>query len=236
MQIEPFRPDHLAIVLFLPAAILTADGFLTAAEAIDRRRPALRPRFFFAGVALALCLVGLWQTRSILIPATVFAEADDRRAVLWAEANTPSDSVFLINTAPWQRELYRGVDGGWWLLPLADRRTLLPPMLYSFADRSFIDQTSRLAAEVSILQGCSEDFWELVRTQGVTHIYVKEGIGSLQPKNLDSCLGVEEIFRIGKVRIYRVDAALFSSILPPPPNPFFIVSNIGKENTCGKGS
>jgi hypothetical protein len=204
LRIEPFRPDHLAIVLFLPAAILAAGGFVSLAGAIDRRWPALRARFFFAGIALACCLVGLWQTRTIVNSATVFADSEDRQAVEWAARNTPADSVFLINVAPWQNGLYRGVDGGWWLLPLALRRTLLPPMLYSFSPQVYIDQVDRLAASVSELKGCTTDFWSVVQDQGVTYIYIKEGVGSIQPDQLENCRGIKEIYRIGKVRIYRV--------------------------------
>jgi hypothetical protein len=204
LRIEPFRPDHLAIVLFLPAAILAAGGFVSLADALDRRRPALRARFFFAGIALGCCLIGLWQTRTIINPATVFADSDDRQALEWAARNTPADSVFLINVAPWQNGLYRGVDGGWWLLPLALRRTLLPPMLYSFSPQVYIDQVDRLAASVSELKGCTPDFWSVVQDQGVTYIYVKEGVGSIQPDQLENCRGIKEIYRIGKVRIYRV--------------------------------
>ncbi len=223
LRFEPFRPDHLAIVLFLPAAVLAADGAVGLANWIDRRRPALRPRYFFAGAALALCAIGLWQMRDIVNPRTVFAGADDRRAVVWAAENTPPDALFLINTVYWQGGLYRGVDGGWWLLPLGDRRTLLPPMLYSFADRDYIDRTNELAEEVSTLTGCTADFWKVVREQGVTHLYITEGAGPLQPAELDKCRGLEEIFRIGKVRIYRVSSTDISGILPQTTEPHFFI-------------
>jgi hypothetical protein len=204
LRIAPFRPDHLAIVLFLPAAVLAANGFTALADFLDRHRPALRAGFFFAGVALASSLIGIWQTRTIVNPATVFATSDDRQAVLWAAQNTPADSVFLINVVPWQSGLYRGVDGGWWLEGLAQRRTLLPPMVYSFAPRDIVDAVDRLAATVSTLTGCSPEFWSVVRAEGVTYLYITEGTGSLQPAGLESCPGIEEVIRIGKVRIYRV--------------------------------
>jgi hypothetical protein len=215
LRVTPFRPDHLAIVLFLPASILVADGFILLLDTMDRRWPAFHWRYLFAGIAAACCLIGVWETRTIVRPATVLADSDDRRAIEWAAANTPADAVFMINVAPWQNGLYRGVDGGWWLLPAAGRTTLLPPMLYSFSNPAFIDQVDDLAARVSTLKGCSEDFWSLVREQNVTYIYVREGAGSLQPGDLDSCQGVEEVFRAGSVRIYRVDPAGQSDILPP---------------------
>jgi hypothetical protein len=204
LRIAPFRPDHLAIIVFLPASILAASGFITLADYLNRRAPALRAHFFFGSVALAVCLAGLWQTRTIVNPGTVFATSDDRQAVVWAARNTPADAVFLINVVPWQNGLYRGVDGGWWLLPLAERRTLLPPMLYSFAAKDYVDEVDGLAASVSSLTGCTGEFWSIVRAQGVTYIYIKEGVGSLQPGALATCGGLEEVFRTGKVRIYRV--------------------------------
>jgi hypothetical protein len=206
LRIAPFRPDHLAIVLFLPASMLAADGFVRLADFLDRRIPALRAGFFFGGIALAGCLVGFWQTRTIVNPATVFADSDDRQAVLWAAQNTPANSVFLINVVPWQSGLFRGVDGGWWLEGLAERKTLLPPMLYSFAPRETVDRVDRLAATVSALTGCTQEFWSLVKAEGVTYLYIKDGAGSLQPGGLEGCSGIEAVFRIGKVRIYRVVA------------------------------
>jgi hypothetical protein len=214
LRIEPFRPDHLAIVLFLPAAVLAALGAGRLAGFLRRRLPAAYPRLFLAGAALGFCLAGIWQTRDIVPAGTVFADADDRAAVEWVSAFTPAGAVFLINTAPWQGGLYRGVDGGWWLTALAGRRALLPPMLYSFADRNYIGDVNRLASEISTMKGCSDGFRELISQYGVTYIYVKDGTGSLRAEDLDGCAGVNEVFRAGKVRIYAVVAAAGSGILP----------------------
>ncbi len=204
VRLAPFRPDHLAIIVFLPATILAARGLIALADYLNRRVPAMRAGFFFGGLALGCCVLGIWQTRTIVNPAAVFAASDDRQAAVWVEQNTPADSVFLINVVPWQSGLYRGVDGGWWLEALAGRRTLLPPMLYSFGPREYIDQVDGLAATVSTLTGCTGEFWSVVRAQGVTYIYIKEGTGSLQPDGLEECPGIEEVFRAGKVRIYRI--------------------------------
>jgi hypothetical protein len=67
-----------------------------------------------------------------------------------------------------------------------------------------VDEIDRLAATVSALTGCTEEFWSVVQAEGVTYLYIKEGTGSLQPAGLEGCPGIEEVFRIGKVRIYRV--------------------------------
>jgi hypothetical protein len=66
---------------------------------------------------------------------------------------------------------------------------------------------NQLAYEVFRLNGCTDALRDLVREQGVTHIYIKEGAGSLKAADLDSCPGMAEIFRIGKVRIYRINSA-----------------------------
>ncbi len=96
------------------------------------------------------------------------------------------------------------MDGGWWLEPLAERRTLLPPMLYSFGAQDYVDAVDGLAETVSALTACSPEFWSIVRSQGVNYLYITEGTGSLQPDGLAGCSGIDEVYRIGRVRIYRV--------------------------------
>jgi hypothetical protein len=204
LRVAPFRPDHLVIVLFLPLAVLLADRFVALADRLHRRKPALHPRLWMGTAAVGCCLAGIWDTRTIVKPATVFADSGDREAVLWAARNTPADSLFLINVTPWQNGLYRGVDGGWWLLPLAGRRTLLPPMIYSFAPQDYVDAVDRTAQEVSLLDGCTPEFWSIVEANGVDFLYVREDAGGLKPSALSACDGLERAYSDEKVWIFRV--------------------------------
>lgn len=204
LHVAPFRPDHLVIVLFLPAAVLLADGWIALMDYLQRRKPGLRPQLWVTGLVAGFCVFGIWDTRDIVRPATVFADSFDREAVLWAAENTPADSVFLINVVPWQNGLYRGVDGGWWLLPLADRQTLLPPMLYSFAPRDYVESINLLAAQTNRITSCSPEFWALVEAEGVTHIYLREDAGSLKLSSLLLCKGLERVFLNQKVGIFMV--------------------------------
>ncbi len=206
IHIAPFRPDHLVIVLFLPIAVLLAEGFISLGDFLHNRKPGLRPRLWMGIAAAGFCLFGVWDTLTIVKPATLFADSADRDAVLWAARNTPEDSLFLINVTAWQYGLYRGVDGGWWLLPLAGRRTLLPPMIYSFGQREYVDEINRVAEQTARLDGCTPEFWSLVKEQGVGYVYIREDAGSLKPSNLQPCMGLERVFEGEKVSIFRISS------------------------------
>jgi hypothetical protein len=206
LHIAPFRPDHMVIVLFLPLAVLLADRFVALAEYLQRRKPAWNPRVWLGIAAAAFCVYGIWDTRTIVKPSTVFADSADREAVLWAARNTPEESLFLINVTSWQNGLYRGVDGGWWLLPLAGRRTLLPPMIYSFAQRDYVDAIVRVSEQTSRLDGCTPEFWSLVEANGIDFVYAREDVGTLKPSVLSSCKGLERVFGGEKVSIYKISS------------------------------
>ena len=118
-QIGPFRPDHAAIVLFLPAVLLAAAAL------------AALPRPAAWAATLALALWGAQETRRIVHPDTVLAEASDLAALAWVESHTPPQACFLVDVQPWMG-LWRGADGGWWIMPLTGRRTVLPPAAHGW--------------------------------------------------------------------------------------------------------
>jgi len=136
----PFRPDHAAIVLFLPAVILAPEVLWHL------------PRPAMTGVCLALLMTwGLWQTHNIIKPETALATSDDMTAISWAAKNTPVDAIFLVDATEWFG-IWRGVDGGWWLEPLAGRRTIPPPAAYAWAKRSGESDIDRFSRRISLLR------------------------------------------------------------------------------------
>jgi hypothetical protein len=228
-RFEPFRPDHLAIVLFLPASLLVSAFFsglgqdlaaflqrrwsqeTTSTDPAVEGRGARARRYALAACAFLPLLAGAgfsaWgiaQTANILNPVTVLALPADLYALRWVEAHTPPEARFFINATGWQGSLYRGVDGGFWLMPAAGRFSVVPPVAFAWSSpddlNRFLDW-SRRAAEV---KACDDSFWSLVGEAGLTHVYLRSGVGNLQPSALQGCPGVELIYEQEGVSIYAL--------------------------------
>ncbi|HEY5573562.1 MAG TPA: DUF6541 family protein [Anaerolineales bacterium] len=204
INLSPFRPDHGVIVLFLPAALWAADFLFTAGERSQAGFPRLAGLSLAAAV-LSLLLWGVRDTGAILNPATVFATGADLQAMHWITENTPSQARFFINVAPWQYGTYRGVDGGWWVHPLTGRQTLLPPVMYILGEPEYLQQINKFAEQASKLEkGCSSEFQDLLQAAGLTHVYLVQEHGLLQPVQLQGCPYLSQVYQHQGVSIYQV--------------------------------
>jgi small basic protein len=203
-HLSPFRPDHFVIVLFLPASLLVTDFIFTAWERLQSGRFRMVGVILAGAVIVSLLAWGLWETRLIINQSTVFTNQADIEAIEWVAANTPSEARFMTNVTHWQYRTYRGEDGGWWIMPLTRRETLLPPALYAMGAREAVEKINKFAETTSQLKDCSAEFWDLVQEAGVTHIYLVEGRGSLQPKGLEDCADLSLVYDEGGVFIYEV--------------------------------
>jgi hypothetical protein len=208
VYIAPFRPDHAAIVLFLPTAMLVAELFISVIdwsplEKLDAVKTAVVLVIFAAMVGW-----GIWEMRSVINSATVLATKADLEAIEWIDDNLPAEARFLINVTHWQYGSYRGVDGGWWITPLTNRMASLPNGLYSMGDQNYVDQVNTIAAQVDEIVGCSAEFWALTRENKLTHIYLTRGRGSIQPDQFENCPDVEIIYESGGVFLYRIEAII----------------------------
>ncbi|MFA5835517.1 MAG: DUF6541 family protein [Bellilinea sp.] len=207
LRLAPFRPDHMAIVLFLPASLLAADLVFSLVELASKLPWFWLKRITQATVILA-ALAGLgwgsWQTRDILNPGTVFIAPADLDALNWVRENTPAKARFMINTTGWMENIYRGVDGGYWLLSYTGRQAILPPVMYTYAASQFVAQTEEWAEQSSKLTTCDAVFWKLVDEFDASYLYLRLGQGSLQPGALVNCSQLVNVYRRGGVLIYEI--------------------------------
>jgi hypothetical protein len=211
IQVSPFRPDHAAIVLFLPTVILVAELFVSAIDWSPIEKINLLKTVAVLIIFTALVGWGIWGTRSVINSATILATKADLEAINWIEDNLPPEARFVINVAFWQYGAYRGVDGGWWITPLTDRETSLPNALSGMGNREYAEQVNAVAAQFGQIKGCSPRFWDLVREEGLTHMYLTRGKGSIQPSHFNDCPGVELLFENQGVYIYHIEDIIDSN-------------------------
>lgn len=204
--LRPFRPDHFAIVLFLPIVLLAGWFFWQVSLLLEKWH---RKRWISL-VFLVLVLVG-WTVWSfplgadILNSNTMLVTEDDMEALDWVAENTPPDARFFINTTYWLNNAYRGVDGGGWLLPYANRWSLVPTVFYGYSpDKDFVKQTKDWGERASQITTCSEDFWSLIKEADLNWIYIREGVGELQPEGQMGCEGVIESYSNNTVWIFNI--------------------------------
>jgi len=200
----PFRPDHMAIVLFIPASILLSYALVWLSGLIQRRV------HIYAGFALLIIGIfgmlgwGFWQTRNVINSVTILADQADWDAIQWIDKKTPAQARFLTNTTKWQFNTYRGVDGGYWILPLTGRFATALPSLYGYADVEQQRQWINWMERTSVVHACDDGLWSLVRDAHLTHIYIHEGKGSLQPSAMIDCPNLEVVYTQNGVWIYEV--------------------------------
>jgi hypothetical protein len=206
LSVAPFRSDHFALVLFLPACCFAALGLEWASGLFQQFwQPAALSASMTALVAFML-IFGAQANWNAVNPDTILADQADLAALEWIDAHTPPDARFFINTTPWGYELYRGVDGGGWILPTTGRWSLAPTIFYSFSgDKAFKAQMIAWGEKAANLKTCDEDFWELVQEADLQYLYLREGKGSLQTAALQGCAGLKQLYSAGGVSIWLIE-------------------------------
>lgn len=201
--------DAVTISLFLPISVLIGGGAAGALAVIRRRNDrfgrAIGP--IAALLTLAVALWGGWQLRDVLNRSTVFATAADLTAIAWVEANTPPDARFLINAAPWLGAADRGVDGGWWLLPLTGRWTSTPPVMFIYGEPADIAATRERSRTVINFQPGQEALIEaLIAREGIDYVYFGPQPGPLRPELFRERPGFQVVYEHDGVTILAVSS------------------------------
>jgi hypothetical protein len=154
-------------------------------------------------IGLGISAWGIWETRDLINPITVLGQAADLPAIEWVKEHTPPDARFFINSTGWQG-MYRGEDGGYWLMPLTGRYSVVPPVAYGFGASADIFRQNDFAKRAGEIKACDDSFWALVREDRLNYAYLRSGTGSLQPSALEGCQGVVSIYEKNGVSIYQL--------------------------------
>jgi hypothetical protein len=198
-----FRYDYYALVSFIPITITSAFAIGLALEKLCATKRIVKHLIPLIGVSISV--FGASLNLSAVNPETVLATKSDRMALEWIETHTPKDARFFINTVRWSPNNYRGVDGGGWIMPITGRWSIVPTIFYPMsADEDFIQNTVNLGMRANSIIDCGDDFWSLVNDAKLDYLYIKEGVGSLQPSALISCEGVTQLTHIENIYIYLI--------------------------------
>jgi hypothetical protein len=209
LVLGPFRSDHFALALFLPAACLAACLLVWAGDWLRSRHPR---QVWGTAALLLVCAAllggGAWLNREPVNASTVLADESDLKALEWIEDHLPSDARFFINTTGWGYGLYRGMDGGAWVLPYTGRWSLAPTIFYTFSGEeqsygAWIDWSQRANG----VNGCTQEFKALMAEAGLNYLYLREGVGSLQALGLRGCPEARQLYSAGGVSIWLWDDA-----------------------------
>ena len=192
------------IALYLPAAVLS--GYL-----VGRLLHAANARVLHAGLVGAVVivlavLVMPGDVMRILNPENRLLTEADERAMDWITNNTGYDARFLVNSSFWGGSVL-GTDGGWWIPLLTGRENTVPPMLYG-AESSFEPDYVRKVGDLNraIHDSALDDpeTLRLLRENGVTHVYIGEKGGNLQPEFLANSPCYETVYHEDKVWVFGV--------------------------------
>jgi hypothetical protein len=103
----------------------------------------------------------------------------------WIEENIPAGETILINSFNWGYGYHAGEDGGYWITPLAGRKTLPPSVLIGFGGDPVLSRqarlTSRKAAEIAADPAALANF---LASQNMRYVYIGARGGQLSAKAL----------------------------------------------------
>jgi len=203
-----------AISLFLPGALAAGWGARTwwATAKVWARRGAFGARrlaglgmaALLAGAAAYAAVQGARAQIGVVNATTVLATAADRAALSWLEQNTPPEAVFAINGWLWQNNVWAGSDGGAWILPLAARRTTLPPVDYPYMSDGGAAVASFNARAEKITDWTAPEARALLHDAGVTYIFIGERGGYLKPEQFADKPGYQLVYSNGADWVFEL--------------------------------
>lgn len=215
LRLMNFRYDYFALVVFIPIAVTSAFGIVLLFGQLNKRKSLATILILF--VATFLSVGGAWQNARAVNAETILATRSDLDALDWIKTHTPEDARFFVNTTYWGYEIYRGVDGGGWILPITGRWSLAPTIFFPFGgDLSVFETWVDWSQRASNMETCGVDFWELAQEAELKYIYVRKDTTGIQAQSLVACDGLQKLYDNEDVSIWLIDS--YNSDVVPDDN------------------
>ena len=128
----------------------------------------------------AVGIVGARERIQAIEPRNALVRAPDLAAMAWIRNNVQPEATFWINTQLAYVNLITGSDAGWWIPLVAQRRSLVLPILYAteiVEPENYGLQVYELYREISQDSFASARIRQQLKKAGVTHIYVGQQQG-----------------------------------------------------------
>lgn len=199
-----FSRGELRLALSLPAALLAGFFLVEGARFIGIGTHRAVGYLILTVEAAAFVLWGLSAGANLYPPAVILADQADMQALDWIKDFTSPGARFLNQPAPWQSGIFRGVDGGYWILNETGRGQLVPPPQYPSGGEAYQSRINGWARSAISLTGCSKDFWELMAQANLQFVYLKEGSGLLLPTSFAGCEGLLKVYERNGITIFQV--------------------------------
>ncbi|MFC2052690.1 DUF6541 family protein [Chloroflexota bacterium] len=155
---------------------------------------------------ILIAIIGARTLIPILNPVTMLFREADYPAMDFIQENIPVEETILINPFAWGYGLFAGNDGGFWITPIAGRRTLPPPVLYgmgkSTEDGKKIPEISRQVIEY---RNRPKELHAYLLAQGIHYIYIGARGGTLSPRNLRNSPFYEMLYAKDGAWLFKLD-------------------------------
>lgn len=139
----------------------------------------------------ALLLFATLYGASLVVDAVdsgaAYVQPEDLVAADWISEHVPEDALFMVNTFwfDFLPDFVIASDAGGWLPVLAGRATVVPPMIYPLERTAAPDLNKRLVALSAITpEMTTEEAIDLLHSEGITHIYIGQRGGRIDPAQL----------------------------------------------------
>ena len=192
------------IVFFVPLALLLAlVGERTWRSLWDRAGRGQGLLMAACGAMLmATALFGLHQQVTILNPTTILARPADEPALSWLAERPPGKVA--ASSWRWLGQTWAGQDGGAWIVPLTGWASTIPPADYTYNRDLAAEVRSFNEWATAVKDWSDPTVVERLRSEGVTHLFVGQRGGFLEPTALARNPVLEMVYQNDGAFIFAV--------------------------------